>query len=183
MKKGLAIVLILAMLLCSCNDAYCEEIITDIKQYDTIWELPEKRIGTYYNRYSHLFPTTVEEAEVSSFRCIHSTYHIVGTGWQVELILKYDDNKFYDEVNRIKELCVGSPVYGESTYFDLPAYASAWKESDCFEYACVDEENKTIGYIYLQLIREEKLEINSTYIPHPYEYTNSDDAYSIYYQQ
>lgn len=163
--------------MCSCSNVYDETIISDIKLYDTIWTLPERRVSET----SSLFPSIIEEETVINFRCKHTTYKWVGTGWQVELTVKYSDDLFYAEVKRLNELCCNSIICGESKYFDMPAYASVWNHISCFEYAVVNEDDKTIGYLYLQLIDKDDLEISSHYIPQPYEmdYTNSQ-GYTIY---
>ncbi len=185
------LVLILAILCCPFDlstGVVREELITDINQYDTIWD-PYQRWEMTLPGKSNLFPDTVDEANVVNFRCKEVEIFLgdIPT-WEAELVLKYDDNEFYAEVDRIKDLCIGSPIYGESSYFDMPTYATIWKRYYSFEYACIDEENKTIGYIYLQLVSEEELEINSAYIPKTYEslydsssLENERDAYSIYY--
>ena len=163
--------------MCSCSNVYDETIISNIKLYDTIWTLPERRVSET----SSLFPSIIEEETVINFRCKHTTYQLVGTGWQVELTVKYSDNSFYDEVKRLNELCYNSIICGESKYFDIPAYASVWNHICCFEYAVVNEEDKTIGYLYLQLINKDDLEISPLYIPKQYEMDYTDSlAYTIY---
>lgn len=161
----------------SCSDEYNETVISDIKLYDTIWTLSERRVSET----SILFPSIVEEDEVVNFNCKHTTYQLVGTGWQVELTVKYSDDSFYDEVKRMSKLCENSIVCGESECFDDPAYASVWNYIGCFEYAVLNEKDKTIGYIYLQLINKDNLEISSCYIPHKYEPNFTDSqGYTVY---
>lgn len=163
--------------MCSCSNVYDETVISDMKLYDTIWNLSERRVSET----SILFPSIVDGDKVINFNCKHTTYQLVGTGWQVELTVKYSDDSFYAEVKRLSELCDSSVVCGESEYFDVPVYASVWNHIGCFEYAVVNEEDKTIGYIYLQLINKDDLEISSSYIPHSYEMTYIDSqAYTIY---
>ena len=177
MRKVLLTIFIFIVLMCSCSNVYDETIISDIKLYDTIWTLPERRASET----SILFPSIIEEEKVINFRCKHTTYQLVGTGWQVELTVKYSDDLFYDEVKRLNELCYNSIICGESKYFDMPAYASVWNHIGCFEYAVVNEEDKTIGYLYLQLIDKDDLEISSPYIPQQYEMDYTDfEAYTIY---
>lgn len=179
-KLMMIVIFVLSMgLFCSCSDEYEQTVISDIKLYGTIWNLSERRVSET----SELFPNSAEIAseEVINFHCKHTTYQMVGTGWQVELAVKYNDDSFYNEVNRLSKLCDSSIICGESKYFDVPAYASVWNHIGCFEYAVVNEKDKTIGYIYLQLVDKDDLEVSSAYIPHSYEMTYSDSqGYTIY---
>lgn len=179
MKKFLAIIIVLCFITicCSCNDIHDETIISDVELYDTIWELPERRVSET----SALFPNTIKEQTVSVFQCKHTTYKVLGTGWQVELSVKYNDDLFNAEIKRLSELCASSPVCGDSVYFESFAYATVWNWNSCFEYAVINEKEKTIAYIYLQLIEEKALEISSAYIPYHYEMEMAESqVYSIY---
>ena len=180
MKKLISLALIVFVLcgaLCSCNDVQDEKIITDIKAYESIWDLSERRIGDY----SDLFPKKVENKQVIKFNCIHSTYSFIGTGWQVELEIKYDDNSFSTEENRLKNVCKDSVICGNSNYFDCPNFASVWNWNSCYEYAVVNETDNTIGYIYLQLIDKEDLKISKKYVPNQYEMElQNSKSYTIY---
>ena len=106
MRKVLLTIFIFIVLMCSCSNVYDETIISDIKLYDTIWTLPERRVSET----SILFPSVIEDENVINFRCKHTTYQLVGTGWQVELTVKYSDDSFYDEVKRLNELCHNSII-------------------------------------------------------------------------
>ena len=161
----------------SCSDVYEEIIILDIGEYNSIWSLPERSV----NETSLLFPDEVSEEQCITFTCIHITYQLVGTGWQISLQLKYDDLDFENEINRLRSLSVKSPVKGYSEYFDDLAFAFVWNWNGCFEYAVVDEKEKAICYIYLQLINKSSLTIDERCIPKGYEMQLTDvKAYSIY---
>lgn len=181
MKKALCVifVLILTVSLCSCNDAYNETVITDPKSYDTIWNLPERRVSET----SALFPETVEDKRVIDLNCTHTTYQLVGTGWQVELSVKYDNESFNAEKTRLSDLCKSSIVCGSSKYFDTFAYATVWNRNSCFEYAVADENENTVVYVYLQLISKDDLKITGSRIPKEYDMEMSDSrSYSVYEQ-
>ncbi|MBQ0083682.1 MAG: hypothetical protein KBS52_02805 [Clostridiales bacterium] len=149
----------------SCDDIYKQRAISDIAHYDEVWELPESHIAGN----SKLFPKTVKQDDCLDFNCRHLTYKWVGSGWELVLKLKYDDSAFAGEKERIATLCAGSPVCGESQYFDLPAYASVWGCSGAYEYAIIDDEAMTVSYVYLQLINRDVLELNRKYLPKNYE--------------
>ena len=179
MKKYILILLsfILALSLSSCSDVFEETIISDIEEYDRIWELPERRVSET----SILFPDNVSKEQCLSFNCKHTTYQLLGTGWQVSLEIRYDDPQYFSEIERLNNLCINSPICGVSGYFNNSAYASVWNWNSCFEYAVVDEKEKTVCYIYLQLIEKDSLTIDNKYIPKGYEMQLSNSkSYSVY---
>lgn len=179
MRRGFAviIVLILITMMSSCSEVHDETLISDVRLYDTIWTLPERRASETCD----LFPEHIEEGQVEAFRCKHTTYQIVGTGWQVELAIQYDEDAFLSEKERLSRLCKDSPVCGASEFFVNPAYASVWNWNGCFEYAIINEESHTMIYIYLQLMDKDKLEINEQYVPQQYEIEMSNtQEFSIY---
>ena len=179
MKKTVLILLsfILVLSFSSCSDVYEETIVSDIQKYDDIWKLPEKRVF----KTSVLFPSIVTEEQCVAFTCKHTTYQLLGTGWQIFLEIKYDDPLYLVETERLNNLCANSPVCGYSEYYDDFAYATVWNWNCCFEYAVVDQNKKTVCYVYLQLIQKNNLIIDEKYIPKEYEMELSDsEIYSIY---
>ena len=173
----LMISLFLILCLSSCNDVYEETLISDIREYNEIWTLPERRV----DEMSVLFPNNVDENQCVSFIGKHTTYHLLGTGWQISLEVIYDDMYFSKEIDRLNNLCANSAICGHSQYFDSPAYATVWNWNSCFEYAVIDEKEKTICYIYLQLIEKNDLIIDGKYIPEGYEMQLANTySYSVY---
>ena len=179
MKKYVLILIsfILILSLSSCSDIYKETIISDIGEYDTVWTLPERRAGEA----SVLFPKNVNREQCVTFICKHTTYQLLGTGWQLSLEIRYDDSLYFSEIDRLNNLCGKSPVRGNSEYFGNPAYATVWNWNSCFEYAVIDEKEKTVCYIYLQLIEKDNLILDAKYIPEGYEmHLSNSEAYSVY---
>ena len=177
MKKILIsiFVVLLVLMSCSCSDVYEQTVIDDVESYNSIWNLPERRASEV----SVLFPQTITKESCISFRCEHTTYQLVGTGWQVELVLQYDDESFNKEIKRLNAICDGKIVSGTSQYFNDNAFASVWNWNSCFEYAVVG--NNTVSYVYLQLINKDELTINEKLVPHSYEMNMSDcESYSLY---
>lgn len=181
MRKNILLVisfiLILNLASCSNADVYEEIIISDIKEYEEVWSLPERRA----DEKCILFPEQVSEEQCVTFACKHTTYQLVGTGWQLSLEVRYNDDLFLAEKDRLLALCTNSPICEYSEYFDASAYATVWNWNSCFEYAVIDEKEKTVCYIYLQLIEKKDLTINEKWIPKGYEMqlTNSE-TYSVY---
>ena len=181
MKKIIIILsLILVLTLSSCSDVYSERILSDAEQYEDMWELSERRVYHEYPQVSLLFPQSINEEQCIDFLCKHTTYQIVGTGWQVLLNIKYNDDEFANEVKRLSDLCVDSPVCGLTEYFDLPAYASVWNWACCYEYAVVNEEEKTISYVYLQLINKDYLCLEDVYVPNEYDQQMEGSEFTVY---
>ncbi len=160
-----AVILISALIsLLSC-DNYDETVITDVGEYDELWELPELRIVER----PAVFPETLEGMNVEKFSGTHTTYLPLGTGWQVELRAAFDEDGIKDEEARLEKICAGSPVCGESDYFEMPAFASVWNENCCFAYAVVNEDEGEVTYVYLQLIEDGDLTISDYAVPKNYE--------------
>ena len=179
MKKPVLIILCfsLTLSLLSCSGVYEEVIVSDINDYSNMWLLPERRV----DEASRLFPDNVTEEQCVAFICKHTTYQLLGTGWQLLLEIRYDDSIYFSEIDRLNNLCGNSPVCGNSEYFDSPTYATVWNWNSCFEYAVVDEKEKTVCYIYLQLIEKDNLIVNKEYIPEGYEMQLSNSkSYSVY---
>lgn len=172
--------LILVLTLSSCSDVYSERILSDAEQYEDMWELSERRVYHNISQISLLFPKSINEKQCIDFSCKHTTYQIVGTGWQVLLNLKYNDDEFANEVKRLSDLCADSPVCGLTEYFDLPAYASVWNWACCYEYAIVDKEEKTISYVYLQLINKDHLCLEDVYVPNGYDQQMEGSEFTVY---
>ena len=178
MKKVLLLLSFLLLFnLFSCSDVYEETIISDLEEYENIWLLPERRA----EETSVLFPKTVNAEQCASFICKHTTYQLLGTGWQASLEIRYNDSQFLMEIDRLKTLCGNSPVCGDSKHFESPAYATVWNWNSCFEYAVIDEKEKTVCYIYLQLIEKDQLIVEKNCIPEGYEMQRKNsESYSVY---
>lgn len=180
---GLFLLLIVTANVFNYIDAHMEgKTLTDISAYNTMW--------TDYERYngedkSILFPESIDKQDVDNYMFIYNK-HIFFPEWQVEVVIKYDEEEFVDEVERIKTVCRCSPIFSKTDYFDNRAYASIWNYEGCFEYAIVDKENMKIAYIYLESTGydDEKLKIDEKYVPKDFydrveseEYTGSFYAY------
>ncbi len=172
-----ALVFVFAFVLSSCNNVYRECVISDEAEYNDMWSLPERRA----NETSLLFPTEITDEKCMDFFCKHSTYYLVGAGWQTLLTVQYDAVSFLQETERLRKLCEGSPVCGKTEFFDLPSYASVWNWESCFEYAVTDETARTVTYIYLQLIEKTNVDIDERYLPQGYERVLPESpSYSVY---
>ncbi len=177
MKKIFLLVLCIVFVLCitSCSDAVETTLFTDTHNYTGIWKLPERRVSES----SELFPKEIDNFDVSKFLCSHKTESLVGTQWQVELVVRYESNIFLNELERIQKLCEKSPVFGNSKYFNTDTYASVWGWNGCFEYAIVDSTEFSITYIYLQLVNKEVI-VDETHLPIDYSMEMNTMEFTVY---
>ncbi len=174
MKKCIPGFILVLCLLCGCSDVYEEVILTDPADYGAMWSLQERRIYE-----SELLPSALEGIQVQSFYCKHTVRLPVGTDWQVLLTIRYTDAQFQQEVERLQLLCAEAEICGETTY------ATAWNWIGCYEYAMVDPDTHTIGYVYLQMVDREEVAFDQTWIPegYPDNWASEDiqgPSYSIY---
>ena len=159
----------------SCSNMYEDIITSDINYYENIWSR-SRRAGEP----SMLFPSTVAKEQCVNFYFNYQDI-ILAPSWQIFLKNQYDEETFLSEFNHLNTICENSPVCGDSEYFDTQVYATVWNWNGCFEYAIVDEEEKTVSYIYIQLINKEDLMIDEEYIPEGYEMEMENSViYSVY---
>lgn len=168
---GFILLIVISFFLYKCiayadSDLFEHKTIVDISYYDQMWDNPEKYEG---DNESILFPKSVESLDVTDYLFVYNV-HLLKTEWQVALVVKYDEDNFEKELERIKTVCKNSPVYGETEYFDKPTYASIWDYGTSYEYAIVDEKNSEIAYIYFQHVYTDTYEfkIKEEYIPVKY---------------
>ncbi len=175
MKKILSLILVLASVICFCSCAKEETSITDISSYDTVWTLSDRKASSY----SFLFPTSITANDVLLFSCEHKK-SFSGAEWQVVLELKYESDALELETDKIKSLCKGSAVFGESEFFSLPVYASVWNTNGCYEYAIFNSEQSTITYVYLQNKEKTDITLDSGAVPVEYALKMESASFSIY---
>ena len=95
-------------------------------------------------------PTTSEsggEIVGYSAKCIEELP--LGESVQILLSVKYDDEAFAKETERISQLSSSKPVLYDTEHFKYPAYVSTVGYLNVCEYVLVDEENLTLHYVVL----------------------------------
>jgi len=132
--------------------------------YPKIFDLSEIR---YNEEAFELFPETDDHLAVEAFYC-EWELGIVGSA-KVEILLtvNYSQAEFENELSRIKALGDGGIVY-DTERFELPAYISMLGYMNTNYYALVDETNRTVHYVLLQLINTEDIDIPQEFIPDGY---------------
>ncbi|MBQ8165227.1 MAG: hypothetical protein IJZ94_05380 [Clostridia bacterium] len=85
--------------------------------------------------------------------------------------LFYDDQCIYiwceyseeDYISEIERLNISHGEY-DTVLFDLPAYVFIYDDI-CYEYAIIDDENRTIHYIYIQYLTDLCEDAGIPYLP------------------
>ena len=163
MTLGLCVLMILSLTACY-GDLFGHERYENTDDYPKIFDLSEIR----YNEVAfELFPEIDDHLAVEAFYC-EWELGIVGSA-KVEILLtvSYPQAEFENELSRIKALGDGGIVY-DTERFELPAYISMLGYMNTNYYALVDETNRTVHYVLLQLINVEDIDIPQEFIPDGY---------------
>ena len=170
LKRVLGIVIVTVLLVMITGCKYIEKTIDSTQDYNQIFNLSEIRTDGSLP----IFPESIDSLETVFFKCVHTTNLPLGSSIQIQLTIKYDNQSYVEEIQKLERKCESSIVYGENAFFDKSAYAFVWNLEGCFEYAVVSPEIQEIEYIYLQSVSPEDLFISEDAIPHKY-----DDLYDV----
>ena len=109
-------------------------------------------------------------------------------GDEIYLDVEYNDEDFASEINRLKEIykdhhsLVKNVVIDDSTLFNYTTYITTYRPYyGEYEYACVDEDNKRIVYVYLEDESDPSIPVD--FLPKNYKsdlYKENEYDYSIY---
>ncbi len=164
-----------AMLVYSLLFGEVAEVHHEVSQYGQ-WES--------FDGYSGLkiFPKDIQENEIETYY-YRSQDVIFSPECQIFLQAKYSDEAFEKEVQRLQNIRVvydqeENLILYDAEHYIAPAYVcvDGWK--GCYEYALVFREKNVIVYVYLQDMKEDKLEFNSLFLPN--NYGEDADGYTIY---
>ncbi len=98
--------------------------------------------------------------------------------YQQFLKCTYSQEEYNAEINRLKNITCeipvrSGPVVNTVEYSDVkfssPAYITAYASHGMFEYALCNDADKTIVYVYLQLIGNDDVVFNREYLPLEYQ--------------
>ncbi|HOV25214.1 MAG TPA: hypothetical protein PK566_02470 [Pseudobacteroides sp.] len=103
----------------------------------------------------------------------------IDNSYQIFLKYKLPNDDFLKEIERLKNISCEIKDYNrgnvrsvtknikyDETNFNYPAYVASFASHDTYEYALIDNANKTIICVYLQMISKSKSRFNSDYLPH-----------------
>lgn len=133
-----------------------------------------------------IFPDKVNEGEVLDYYYWKRS-GVFDDDYQIYLVCKYDEDKFHDEVSRLSNTSVTyksdtHTINNNTTDYKFNAYETI-NNWDCgYEYALVDEANRTIYYVHLEFIDEDDVIFDHSLLPDSYgaELDNSMDGYNMY---
>ncbi len=181
MRILFSFLLLLSMLLrmAGCQGMDTVTVLDDPADYSLVPTLGEYR-STDLDGRSYLFPESLDEKQVSSFRCEHTTLFLFGTAWEMLLIVEYTGEAYENEVARLGALCRESYICGDNEYFDLPAYASVFNFLSSFEYALLLPDGKSVAYVYLQLMEPQNISLAPAYVPKGYSLDMPTPQFTIY---
>lgn len=102
-------------------------------------------------------------------------------GDEIYLEIHYDIEAFEKEIERLSEVVYYSTKWkyenaikvDDSVLFNYYTFVSIYNHSGRYEYACVDFEQQTIIYIFLNEISLGRISIDEKYIPKTYYITDS----------
>ena len=165
-QKSITFIFLTSVLvfLCSCSYLACKDYYEDPDSYKEIWNLAGFRHG--YDGISPFFPNTLENKEVEKFFCRYDQQLPVGEGVQVFLQIRYKDNEFRQEVERLAKISFRADEYFDES--DFLVYALRLGENCSSEYAIIDEQEGIIIYIFLYFIPKSQIEIEHSLIPDVY---------------
>lgn len=106
----------------------------------------------------------------------------LGESVQILLSVKYDDEAFAKETERISQLSSSKPVLYDTEHFKYPAYVSTVGYLNVCEYVLVDEENLTLHNVVLQSVKPEDVAFDASYLPSGYRDYGAVDGleYTVY---
>lgn len=161
------IVLAIVISFVSCGYSAYKDYYCDISDYTKIWNLSGFRHG--YQGVSTFFPQEVEKLTVDDYFFRYDQQLPLGEGIQLLLKICYEKESFLAELERITSLATEC-----TNQFDNQELVYSVRFGDkSFEYACIDEKDQSICYIYLQNIPKSEVEFEHIYLPRNYtEYGN-----------
>ena len=147
-----------------CSYASYKDYYTNPNDYKQIWTLTGFSYG--FDGVSKIFPDTIEGLNVETFFCRYDQQLPLGEGVQFVLQIKYNDDSYEREVDRIERLSYECDKFFSET--DLSFSAKCLCENGVSEYVAFDDKNLSIYYIYLQCIPKDEIEFDKRLLPDDY---------------
>lgn len=135
-----------------------------------------------------IFPESVNVSNVKEYKYLMRDDLFNGS-YLFYLVVNYTDEDYNAEVERLKNIkaeypnSVKNPLYNK---IELPTYITIFDGNGSYEYVMLDNENKTIAYIFNQLFNWDEIEINDEYLLKNYSVNSNDkdvnqNGYNMYY--
>ena len=182
----LGLILFAIMLSSSCGNYIFPKVYNDTEDYLEAWELTERNV--YYNGKNTgvlaVFPKEIADLDVIDFYCFHFEIIVGQPDYQIHLAVKYNDEEYKKEIQRLKSIKVLNNVRYDSENLSSPAYVAVWNWWDCYEYAICHDEDNTIDYVYLQEVYPPDTKLDDSLLPNNFkngyeEYEDSDEYLNV----
>lgn len=131
-----------------------------------------------------IFPDEIEDSYIVN-KYFYNSYGIVD-GQEIMLDVTFTQEDFDKEIERLENERLqwknSSKVKDvvsdkECLLFYYPTYVSIFNDRLNYEYACVDEENNRIVYVFLSCMSHYKVSIPDEFLPKEYK-----EKYKLYYE-
>lgn len=154
----------------SCSDIYEEDYITEVENYMDIWAFPERRASRsdHYDEPLATFPDDISSLDVGELYCWHALYLPVGTGFQIHLSVRYGEEEYAAELERLAALRDVNEVRYDTENLSAPAYVAAWNFRCSYEYALCRDDSLTVDYVYIQLLSGDDIKLDASLLPNGY---------------
>lgn len=179
----LNLIIIIIVCLTSCSNEggifvynYATE---DATEYDAIkWN----KIRKPYGKKSDLFPSSIENLNIVSYKYSYNRSLLWGISGQVYVCIKYDNDAFHVEEHRISEIRDISKIRYDETEFNFPAYVAIESFNSISEYALIDKDNLSIHYVFIRGIDDSNVVLDSEILPKHWNerLKNNLSSFSVY---
>ena len=156
----------------------------ELSQYYFKWEVKITDIDKYLKTDGFLSEFSIFPESLDGLTGVNEYHYYdggTGTGQEIFLEIVYSPEEFEEEIQRIESTACeksGKSVKYDAKLFGFKTYISIYNYgvSEQYEYACVDEENKKIVYVYLEWRNIENIGFDQRYLPLEYasSYGNQD---------
>ena len=122
---------------------------------------------TINNKYDYLydcFPYTTTNSDIIDFVSTYNTFDIN----QYFLKIKYTKSDFDVEINRLNKYSLNNQFldYDKNcNLFNYPTYICNYWSGKEYQYVCIDNENRTIAYVYVYQSSIEDILFDTKYLP------------------
>lgn len=182
--RKLKIVMFVAILSLSCfltSCAWGESLDRNIDNY--------KQWTQIEHNTDYFFPDISDESATVNEYYYHRIEAFGTPAVEIFLDISYTSENFEAEIERLEdfEYMYETKIprklkYDEGVLFNYPTFVAVYDGRTDYEYAIIDEENNRMIYVYCQRFPQEKLLIDSFYLPKNYEINwNSETADGYYY--
>ena len=166
--KKFTLLLSLTALLLSFSGCYHEEITydnpSDNSKIIDLTEIREKES-------LEIFPKNIDKNNTDNYYFNWELDFVGSASVEYFCSVKYNKDDYHAEIQRLENFKATntdeSLHYDEST-FCFPAYVAVLGYYDTNAYALVDENEHTIHYIYISLVRKNQLKLDNAYLPDGY---------------